>query len=95
MLRDSAPLNPPFLWGALSIPPLNRAPPQAPDAFGLNLPSQLVTYWLGLLNQVRKITRSQGKILKSSRPIGTLRVLSTKLTISKKTKYKKKDPGLK
>ena len=35
---------------------------QTPDALRLNPPSKLVTYWLAIL-------RSQGKILKSPRPI--------------------------
>ena len=60
--------------------------PITPDAFGLNPSSQLVNYWLAFLNQVRKIPRSQGKILQSSRPIGTLRMISTKSTISQNLK---------
>ena len=65
MLAGSTPLNPQVRGGHRlpELPP--GTPPQAPNAFGLNPPSQLVVgyLWLAFLDQVRK----EGSRIKSSR----------------------------
>ena len=79
--RELHPLKPHSSRGAFpTLPPLHPLP--TPDTCGLNLPSQLVIgyHWLAFLNKVCRVADAVVKVPNS------LRILSTKLTISQKLK---------